>query len=88
MARRWAEVGFGAPVALHRFYVVKIPAYVLGAWLVVLTTRGVDGFTTSHSGTTSRSSSRRSCATPCCSKSSASAGDVYEYVARLDRAVG
>jgi Transmembrane protein of unknown function (DUF3556) len=45
MARHWAEVGFGAPVALHLFYVVKIAAYILGAWLVVLTTSGIDGFT-------------------------------------------
>ena len=45
MARHWAEVGFGTPVVLHLFYVVKILLYILGAWLVVLTTRGVDGFT-------------------------------------------
>lgn len=45
MARHWAEVGFGTPVALHLFYVVKICLYVLGAWLVVLSTRGIDGFT-------------------------------------------
>ncbi|CAN5607782.1 DUF3556 domain-containing protein [soil metagenome] len=45
MARHWAEVGFGAPGALHLFYVVKILAYILGAWLVALSTRGVDGFT-------------------------------------------
>jgi hypothetical protein len=45
MARHWAEVGFGTPVVLHLFYVVKIALYILGAWLVVLTTRGVDGFT-------------------------------------------
>ncbi|BBX15270.1 hypothetical protein CRI77_15925 [Mycolicibacterium duvalii] len=45
MARHWAEVGFGTPVVLHLFYVVKILLYVLGAWLVVLTTTGVDGFT-------------------------------------------
>ncbi|MDH6197665.1 hypothetical protein M2272_004320 [Mycobacterium frederiksbergense] len=45
MARHWAEVGFGTPVALHLFYVIKICLYVLGAWLVVLTTRGIDGFT-------------------------------------------
>lgn len=45
MARHWAEVGFGTPVALHLFYVVKILAYILGGWLVVLSTRGVDGFT-------------------------------------------
>lgn len=45
MARHWAEVGFGTPVALHLFYVLKIGLYVLGAWLVVLSTRGIDGFT-------------------------------------------
>ena len=45
MARHWAEVGFGTPVILHLFYVVKILLYVLFAWLVVLTTTGVDGFT-------------------------------------------
>ncbi|MFC7676945.1 DUF3556 domain-containing protein [Mycolicibacterium sp. GCM10028919] len=45
MARHWAEVGFGTPVVLHLFYVVKILLYVLFAWLVVLTTTGVDGFT-------------------------------------------
>ncbi|MHA0288608.1 DUF3556 domain-containing protein [Mycobacterium sp. C3-094] len=45
MARHWAEVGFGTPVVMHLFYVVKILLYVLVAWLVVLTTTGVDGFT-------------------------------------------
>lgn len=45
MARHWAEVGFGTPVVLHLFYVVKILAYVLVAWLTVLTTSGIDGFT-------------------------------------------
>ncbi|MDA4105923.1 DUF3556 domain-containing protein [Mycolicibacterium holsaticum] len=45
MARHWAEVGFGTPVVLHLFYVVKILLYILGAWLVVLTTDGIDGFT-------------------------------------------
>jgi len=45
MARHWAEVGFGTPVALHLFYVVKIVMYILGAWLVALTTTGIDGFT-------------------------------------------
>jgi hypothetical protein len=45
MARHWAEVGFGTPVALHLFYVVKILLYVLGAWLFALATRGIDGFT-------------------------------------------
>jgi hypothetical protein len=45
MARHWAEVGFGTPVALHLFYVAKIAAYILVAWLIALTTNGVDGFT-------------------------------------------
>ena len=45
MARHWAEVGFGAPVVLHLFYVAKILAYVLVAWLIVLSTDGIDGFT-------------------------------------------
>jgi len=45
MARHWAEVGFGTPVVLHLFYVVKILLYILAAWLVVLTTKGIDGFT-------------------------------------------
>ena len=45
MARHWAEVGFGTPIALHLFYVVKILAYILGAWLIALTTTGIDGFT-------------------------------------------
>lgn len=44
MARHWAEVGFGTPVVLHLFYVVKILGYILAAWLVVLTTAGIDGF--------------------------------------------
>jgi hypothetical protein len=48
MARHWAEVGFGTPVALHLFYVVKIGVYILAAWLLALTTKGlggIDGFT-------------------------------------------
>jgi hypothetical protein len=45
LARHWAEVGFGTPVVLHLFYVVKIGLYVLGAWLIALSTRGIDGFT-------------------------------------------
>lgn len=45
MARHWAEVGFGTPVVLHLFYVVKILGYVLVAWLLALSTSGVDGFT-------------------------------------------
>jgi hypothetical protein len=45
MARHWAEVGFGTPVVLHLFYVVKILLYILAAWLIALTTKGIDGFT-------------------------------------------
>ncbi|CAM3302761.1 hypothetical protein BST27_26055 [Mycobacterium intermedium] len=45
MARHWAEVGFGTPVALHLFYVAKILLYILVAWLIVISTKGVDGFT-------------------------------------------
>ncbi|SEH68500.1 Transmembrane protein of unknown function [Mycolicibacterium rutilum] len=45
MARHWAEVGFGTPVVLHLFYVVKILLYILGAWLIALSTAGIDGFT-------------------------------------------
>jgi hypothetical protein len=44
MAKHWAEVGFGTPVVLHLFYVAKVGAYILGGWLVVLSTEGVDGF--------------------------------------------
>lgn len=45
MARHWAEVGFGTPVVLHLFYVVKILLYILGGWLFALATTGIDGFT-------------------------------------------
>ncbi|RMI31683.1 DUF3556 domain-containing protein [Nocardia stercoris] len=45
MARHWAEVGFGTPVALHLFYVAKVALYVLGAWLIMLSTNGIDSFT-------------------------------------------
>ncbi|MEV6333967.1 DUF3556 domain-containing protein [Nocardia vinacea] len=44
MARHWAEVGFGTPVALHLFYVGKVCLYILGGWLIALSTKGVDGF--------------------------------------------
>ena len=44
MAKHWAEVGFGTPVVMHLFYVVKILLYILGAWLfAALATRGIDG---------------------------------------------
>ncbi len=45
MARHWAEVGFGTPVALHLFYVVKILLYILGGWLFASATAGLGGFT-------------------------------------------
>jgi len=45
MARHWAEVGFGTPIALHLFYVVKILLYILFAWLIVFATKGIEGFT-------------------------------------------
>lgn len=45
MARHWAEVGFGTPVVMHLFYVVKILLYALVGWLIVLSTSGIDGFT-------------------------------------------
>jgi hypothetical protein len=45
MARHWAEVGFGTPVLLHLFYVVKIALYILAAGLLALTTTGINGFT-------------------------------------------
>ena len=45
MARHWAEVGFGTPVLLHLFYVVKIVLYILAAWLLALTTTGIGAFT-------------------------------------------
>jgi hypothetical protein len=41
----WGEVGFGTPVVLHLFYVVKILLYVLGGWLIAISTSGIDGFT-------------------------------------------
>jgi hypothetical protein len=45
LTRHWAEVGFGTPVVLHLFYVVKILLYVLGGWLIAIGTTGIDGFT-------------------------------------------
>lgn len=44
MARHWAEVGFGTPVALHLFYVVKILLYVLFGAVFALATKGIDGW--------------------------------------------
>lgn len=44
MARHWAEVGFGTPVALHLFYVLKILAYIVVAACFALATKGIDGW--------------------------------------------
>ena len=44
MARHWAEVGFGTPVALHLFYVVKILLYILFGAVFALATKGIDGW--------------------------------------------
>ncbi|MBO0879227.1 MAG: DUF3556 domain-containing protein [Mycobacterium sp.] len=43
MAKHWAEVGFGTPVALHLFYLVKVFLYIVGGWLFALTTKGLGG---------------------------------------------
>ncbi|MDA2951294.1 MAG: DUF3556 domain-containing protein, partial [Actinomycetota bacterium] len=43
MAEHWAQVGFGTPVALHLFYVLKILAYIAVAALFALATAGIDG---------------------------------------------
>ncbi len=43
MARHWAEVGFGTPIALHLFYVLKIVAYIVVAAMFALATNGIDG---------------------------------------------
>ena len=40
MAEHWAEVGFGTPVVMHLFYVVKILLYILGGWLFALGHQG------------------------------------------------
>ena len=44
MARHWAEVGFGTPVVLHLFYVVKIGLYILFGAVFALATSGIDGW--------------------------------------------
>lgn len=43
MAKHWAEIGFGTPIALHLFYVVKILLYIAVGGLFALATKGVDG---------------------------------------------
>jgi len=45
MAKHWAEVGFGTPLALHLFYVVKILLYVFVGALFGLATKGIGGLT-------------------------------------------
>lgn len=45
LARHWAEVGFGTPVVLHLFYVVKILLYVLAGALFAVVTSGITGLT-------------------------------------------
>ena len=45
LARHWAEVGFGTPVVLHLFYVVKIVLYVLAGALFAVATSGLGGLT-------------------------------------------
>lgn len=44
MARHFAEFGFGSPDVVVLIYVLKIGLYLLGGWLFVLTTPGIDGF--------------------------------------------
>ena len=73
MARHWAEVGFGTPVVLHLFYVVKILLYILGGWLFALATKASTGSPMWPSWYAEPTSSRRSCSTRCCSSSSGSA---------------
>ena len=76
LARHWAEVGFGTPIALHLFY-VRQDCAVHPRWLGFLPLwlpEGINGFTdVSARGGRSRSSSRRSSSTRCCSRSSGSA---------------
>jgi hypothetical protein len=45
MVRHIAENGFGTPLIMHVMYGIKIALYVLGAWLFVWSTNGIDGFT-------------------------------------------
>lgn len=44
MARHFAEHGFGSPDVVVGFYILKIGLYLLGVWLVVLSTPGIDGW--------------------------------------------
>ncbi|MEU0497806.1 DUF3556 domain-containing protein [Mycobacterium sp. NPDC006124] len=43
LAGHWAEVGFGTPVVLHLFYVLKILLYVLAGALFAVATSGIGG---------------------------------------------
>ncbi len=45
LVRHFGEVGFGSPDVVTLVYVVKIGVYVLVGWLLILTTPGIDGFT-------------------------------------------
>ena len=45
MVRHIAENGFGTPLIMHVIYGIKIALYILGAWLFVWSTNGIDGFT-------------------------------------------
>ena len=45
MVRHIAENGFGTPLIMHVMYGIKIALYILGAWLFVWSTSGIDGFT-------------------------------------------
>jgi len=45
MVRHIAENGFGTPLIMHVMYGIKIALYILGAWLFVWSTNGIDGFT-------------------------------------------
>ena len=73
MAKALGRGRFGTPVALHLFYVVKILLYILVAALFALATKELTDSAISPGGGRSRSSSRRSCSTRCCSRWSASA---------------
>ncbi|NUS44800.1 MAG: DUF3556 family protein [Mycobacteriaceae bacterium] len=44
MAQHWACVGFGTPVVLHLFYVLKIALYTAGGAAIVAATTGLDGW--------------------------------------------
>ena len=45
MVRHLAERGSPVPTVVHLAYVVKIGLYILGGYLLVLSTSGIDGFT-------------------------------------------